>query len=413
MNLAQSEFIAGCLEDHGYRIVNSIEEANIVIFNTCAVKKPTEDKIISTIKGVPIDKKIIVTGCLTMVNLSRILGEARVNGIVGPFPGNIIVDVVKEVEKNSKPVILRNDFKPPLTLPRVPTSSIIRVIPISYGCLGECAYCCEKLAAGCLRSYSIREVVEAIKKAVSGGALEVWLSSHDCGCYGYDIGVNLGDLLREIVSIDGEFYVRVGMMSPDMALKIIDELIEAYKSRKIFKFIHIPVQSGDNNILKLMRRKYTVDDFKLLVDKLRRNIPDITIVTDIICGFPGETEEAFSNSIKLIKEVEPDFVNVSKFGPRPGTPAASMKKLPTKVVKERSKAMSKLTIDIATKRNMRWIGWIGNVVIDEEGKPGTVMGRNYTYKPIVVNGGRELIGKIIKVKIIDASPTHLRGAVVG
>jgi len=164
--------------------------------------------------------------------------------------------------------------------------------------------------------------------------------------------------------------------------------------------------------LKLMKRKYTVDDFKNLINKLRENIPDITIVTDIICGFPGETDNAFENSIKLIREVEPDFVNVSKFGPRPGTPAAKMRKLPTRIVKERSRIMSRLATDIAIRRNMKWIGWIGNIIVDEEGRNGTVMGRNYAYKPIVVSGGRELIGKIVKVKIIDVASTHLKGVLV-
>ncbi|MEM1546958.1 MAG: tRNA (N(6)-L-threonylcarbamoyladenosine(37)-C(2))-methylthiotransferase [Candidatus Methanomethylicia archaeon] len=412
MNLAQSEFIAGCLRNYGYNITNSIKEADIIIFNTCAVKKPTEDKIISAIKAVPEDKKIIVTGCLTMVNLNRILSEARVNGVIGPFPGSAIIDIVKEVEKNNKLTILRNDFKPPLTTPRIPTSSIIRVIPIAYGCLGECTYCCEKIAAGYLRSYSIKEITEAVKEAISKGVLEIWLSSHDCGCYGYDIGVNLGKLLREIIGISREFYVRIGMMSPDTALKIVNELIEAYRSGKVFRFIHIPVQSGDDHVLKLMKRKYTVDDFKNLINKLRENIPDITIVTDIICGFPGETDNAFENSIKLIREVEPDFVNVSKFGPRPGTPAAKMRKLPTRIVKERSRIMSRLATDIAIRRNMKWIGWIGNIIVDEEGRNGTVMGRNYAYKPIVVSGGRELIGKIVKVKIIDVASTHLKGVLV-
>ena len=412
MNLAQSEFIAGCLRSHGYSIASSIEEAEIVIFNTCAVKKPTEDKIISAIKTVPKDRKIIVTGCLVMVNLNRILGEVRVDGVIGPFPGSAIVDVVREVERGDRPTILRNDFKPPLTTPRIPISPIIRVIPIAYGCLGECTYCCEKLAAGRLRSYSIDEVTNAVKEAISEGALEVWLSSHDCGCYGYDIGVNLGDLLREVVSIGGGFYVRIGMMSPDMAIKIVDELIEAYRSGKVFRFIHIPVQSGDDHVLRLMGRRYTVNDFRWLINKLRKNIPDITIVTDIICGFPGETDDAFENSIKLIKEVEPDFVNVSKFGSRPGTPAAKMRKLPTRIIKERSRIMSRIAIDIAARRNMKWVGWIGNIIVDEEGRDGTVMGRNYTYKPIVVSGGRELIGRIVKVEIVDAVSTHLKGVLI-
>ncbi|MFO8015904.1 MAG: radical SAM protein, partial [Candidatus Woesearchaeota archaeon] len=182
------------------------------------------------------------------------------------------------------------------------------------------------------------------------------------------------------------FFVRVGMMNPDYVLKILDELIEAMKEDKIFRFIHIPVQSGNNKVLKSMNRRYTAEDFRRIIRRFREEIPDMTVSTDIICGFPGETEEQFNDSVELIKEIRPDVLNISRFWPRPGTPAESMEQFPTRITKERSQKLTKAFHDIAREKNRAWIGWKGKVLIDEKGKAGTgtMIGRNYAYKPVVV-----------------------------
>ena len=218
----------------------------------------------------------------------------------------------------------------------------VQPIVVSRGCLGACTYCATKNARGNLHSYTIKNVVERVKDAVKKGAKKILLTSEDMGCYGKDIGVNLADLLKEIVKIPGDFEVRVGMMNPTFALEFLDDLVKVFKNEKIIKFLHIPVQSGNDVVLKRMNRAYAVEDFEKIVDYFRNEIPEIIISTDIICGFPGETELQFEDSLNLIKKVEPEVLNISKFYPRPGTPAKNMKQLSTRTIKERSIRMSKL-----------------------------------------------------------------------
>jgi MiaB/RimO family radical SAM methylthiotransferase len=262
-------------------------------------------------------------------------------------------------------------------------------------------------ARGQLRSYSINEVVERVKKDLDSGAKEVWLTSQDTACYGMDIGVSLADLLSQVCEIQGNFFVRVGMMNPDHVLKILDELVEAYKCGKLFKFLHLPVQSGDNEVLELMNRRYTVEDFKTVIRAFRKQIPSLTLSTDVICGFPGESGEAFRRTKSLIEEVQPDIVNVSKFFPRPRTPSDKMVALSPQEVKIRSKNVAELSKRISFEKNRAWIDWEGTVLFDERGKGESWIGRNFAYKPIVITGGESLVGKSVQVQVVNAFCTYL------
>ncbi len=196
--------------------------------------------------------------------------------------------------------MLEKNSKPSLGLPKIPVNRIVGIVPINYGCLGSCSYCCVLFARGRLRSYRIDELVERIKCDLASGVKEVWLTSQDTACYGKDIAVSLADLLREVCRVEGEFFVRVGMMTPNYALEILDDLIQAYKDEKVFKFLHLPVQSGDDEVLRLMNRLYSVEDFRRIVNSFREKIPEITLATDVICGFPGESKEAFQQTVELI-----------------------------------------------------------------------------------------------------------------
>ena len=407
LNIADGEVIAGCLKEAGFKLVEQVGEADIVICNTCAVKGPTEDSMISALKAIPAGKKVVVAGCLPLINFRRLVREVRFDGAVGPALGFDIVEVVRRVEAGEKVSFLNSTAKPPLSLPRVARSSVIWILPIAYGCLGNCSYCCVRLARGILRSYSITEVVREVERAVSKGYKEIWLTAQDTGCYGQDLGVDLADLVRAVTAVEGNFYVRIGMMGPDRALQILDELIDAFSNEKVFKFLHIPVQSGDDEVLRSMNRRYQVDEFREVVRKFRRTFPRMTIMTDVICGFPTETEEAFERTIELIEEVKPDVVNVSRYCPRPGTPAAMMKPLPSQIVKTRSRVITRIVREIAFERNREWISWKGEILVDEPGKPGTWMGRNFAYKPIVVRSERELLGSRLEVRVIDVRPSWL------
>jgi threonylcarbamoyladenosine tRNA methylthiotransferase CDKAL1 len=415
-NLADGEVLAGCLAKAGYELTGSASEADVVVYNTCAVKGPTENRIIETLKRVPPEKKVIVAGCLPLINFERLRREVRFDGVAGPSAGERIVDVVERVLEGEKIVELGDALNamPTLNLPRLRSNAVISILPVSYGCLGMCAYCCVVFARGHLRSYAIEELTERVRKDLAAGAKEFWVTSQDTACYGRDIGTNLAALLTALGDVEGDFRVRVGMMTPSMVTNILDELITAFKNSKIFKFLHLPVQSGDDQVLKRMRRFYTVQDFKEIVDAFRAAFPEVTLATDIICGFPGETQEAFENTLKLIGEVKPDIVNVSKFFARPRTAAAEMHDafLESAEIKRRSTEAAKLVKRISLERNQRWVGWSGEVLMDEKGKVlGSWIGRNFAYKPVTLKSSADLLGKTLQVKVAKAFSTYLAGTV--
>ncbi len=413
-NFADGEDIVNCLSETGYEVVQKIEDADILIYNTCAVKTPTENRIMNILKNAPVSKKLIVAGCLPLINLERLRAEVKADGIVGPSPGIRIVEAVSKVASGQQVIMLKKDFEPSLNVSKVREHEVIGIIPISYGCLGSCSYCCVVFARGHLRSYKIDEIVDRIKFDLACGVKEIWLTSQDTGCYGKDIGANLVALLREIRRIDEEFFVRVGMMTPNYALESLNELVQAYKDEKIFKFLHLPVQSGDNEVLRNMNRFYSAEDFEEIIHRFREEIPDITIATDVICGFPGESDRAFSKTLKLIEETHLGVVNVSKFFPRPHTAAEKMKPyVPLREVSERSRKMAELSKKISLEKNKKWTEWEGKILVDEKGKiSDSWIGRNFAYKPIVVKSKENLLGKFVDVKVEKTFATYLRAEIL-
>jgi threonylcarbamoyladenosine tRNA methylthiotransferase CDKAL1 len=415
-NLADGEVLAGCLAEAGYELLDSVAEADVIIYNTCAVKGPTENRMIEILKRAPANKKLIVAGCLPLINFERLRKEVRFDGVVGPAAGEGIVDVVKHVLDCDRIIALKEavNAKPSLNLPRLRLNPVISIIPVNYGCLGTCAYCCVTFARGCLRSYAVQEIAERVKKDLTVGVQEFWITSQDTACYGRDRDTNLAELLNALCDVEGDFRVRVGMMTPNMASDILDDLIQVFKNEKIFKFIHLPVQSGDDQTLERMRRFYSVEVFKRIANSLRTSFPELALATDVICGFPGESKEAFERTLQLIKEVKPDIVNVSKFFARPRTAAAEMKEdfVPFQEIKRRSSLATKLASQVAFERNQRWVGWTGEIFVDEVGKiSGSWVGRNFAYKPFAIRDAANLLGKTLRVKVVKSFPTFLKGEV--
>ena len=279
--------------------------------------------------------------------------------------------------------------------------------------MSNCSFCATKLARGNLFSFRPHSIREHIKKAIASGAKEIWLTSQDISAYGRDIGTNLTELLESIVKIEGEFLIRVGMMNPLHFKKFeLNSLIEVFKNPKIFKFLHLCVQSGSNKVLKIMRRGYSVEDFVYYVEKFREEIIDLTLATDIIVGHPGEEEEDFEDTIDLIKEVKPDIVNLSKFSPRPGTLAYKMRQIDKKIINERSKKLHELIQKISLEKNKKWLGWKGKVLIDEKFDKG-FQGRNLSYKPIIIKEcNLSYLGKFVDVEIVDAKNNYLIGKII-
>jgi MiaB-like tRNA modifying enzyme len=416
-NIADTETITGILTTNGHQITTETE-ADIIIFNSCAVKGPTENRIINAIKQTPKTKKTIIIGCLPKINTERLHNETQINGIAGPSIGENIIELVNRVSSNKENTIIQQQTpkeKPSLTLPKINTNPIISIIPINFGCLGSCAYCAVVFARGKLQSYNIPEIIQRIKTDLTTENIcEFWITSQDTAAYGREIGKNLAELLHTIGKVEGEFKVRVGMMTPNMITDMQKELIEAYKNPKIFKFLHFPVQSGDNQVLKKMRRFYTTNEFKASITAFREAIPEVTLSTDIIVGFPGETKQAFENTLQLLKEIKPDITNVSKFFARPKTLAAEIKEgiVPPEEIKQRSTTITTLVKQLSLEKNMQWKNWSGEILVDEKGKvKDSWIGRNFAYKPIVIKSTQNLLGKTVHVKIIKVTETYLIGEI--
>lgn len=405
-NLADSEMMAGLLREASYEISGSPEEADLHLIVTCSVKNATAHRMIHRIRELSASRRpVVVAGCLAAAEPGTI---ERINpraSLLGPRNIHHVVEVVSSTLSGLKAVALTPSSAPKLCLPRVRANPVIGIVEILNGCLSRCAFCQTKLARGDLQSYPPHMILEEVRRSVEEGVKEIWLTSQDNSCYGRDMGLDLADLLERVCRVDGDFMVRVGMMNPLHLDRFLDRLIEAYKHPKIFKFLHIPVESGSDRILHLMRRGYTVDEFLQIVRAFRRNIPDITIATDVIAGFPTETEEDFEDTCRLLLEVRPDVVNISGYSNRPGTPAYSMPQHPPGLIKDRTRRLHVLCQDLMKSRNAAWVGWRGRVLVDEEVK-GAVVGRNHAYKPVILRDALPL-GSWVEVEVVGCTSSCL------
>ena len=409
-NFADTEQMAGLLKQAQFEPVETVEEADIIIFNTCTVKGPTETAFYHKLEEITREhpyKIIVVAGCIAQSDAEKL----KKYSLVGTKQIHNIVEVVEEALNDNIVKRLETGEMPPLNLPLIRKNPVVEIIPISRGCLGACSFCKTKSARGNLQSYPIEEIVSRARKAVNEGIKEIWLTSQDTGCYGYDLKTNLADLLKELVKIQGEFRIRVGMMNPDYLTEMQDELMELFKHQKIFKFLHLPVQSGNDEVLKNMNRNYTVKEFKKQIEAFRKIIPDINIMTDIIVGFPGETEDQYWDTLTLVRELSPDSVNISKFWARPKTKAAEMEQLPWEVIKHRSKVLTDIFHNISQLQNEKWADWTGSVLIDEKGGNNQWIGRNDFYKQVILDGNFSL-GERLNVKIVKSGIFDLKGDLI-
>jgi len=335
-NIADSEAMAGLLKQNNYEVTNSEEEADYIVANTCSVKNSSQSKELHYIKEKSKTKKVVVGGCLTKtLDIRKYAPE-----VTAIFDTNSILKIPDVLEKEE-------DHFSDVKENRLDASVIrkdknIGIISIAEGCLNSCTFCATKLARGNLRSYRIGDIKRRVEKTVQEGCRKIYLTSQDNGCYGFDIKTNLPELLDELTTIEGDYIIRVGMMNPWHLAKILPQLLKSYKSEKIMKFLHAPVQSGSEKILKHMKRIHTVENYKEAVKKFRKQFPEISIATDIIVGYPLETEEDFILTYNLIKETRPEVLNISKFSSRPGTKAAELKQLPSEIIKERSVKLNSL-----------------------------------------------------------------------
>ena len=415
LNSADSDVIVGNLTEIDGNRVDAIENADLIILNTCGVKEPTEDRIISRLEKLAIRKTpLIIAGCLPKISLTRVKKAfPEYAAIIGPQSIESLIGIIPRIFNGERGIVhLESDDVSKLKWLECPENSVICTIPICEGCLGSCAYCAVRFARGDVKSHSKREVFNTIERCVNTGYREIRITSQDLGTYGVDIDSNLVELITMIDHIQGQHRFRLGMFNPNLVLDSINELVQVMISDHFFKFFHIPLQSGSNTILEAMGRKYTIEDWEKIVDVVRQTFSNSTIATDIIVGFPGETEKDFELTMDLISKVRPAVVNISKYGDRPGTLASKARnKVDTSVKKERSRRLTKLVNEILEENNKSWMGWSGSVIVTGKGSRGGLMCRNPSYKPIIINDDIE-IGEIVTIQVIDAKRTNLFGKII-
>ncbi|MBL7056986.1 tRNA (N(6)-L-threonylcarbamoyladenosine(37)-C(2))-methylthiotransferase [Candidatus Woesearchaeota archaeon] len=402
-NQSDSEFMAGLLEQEGFKLVDDEASSDLIIINTCTVKDPSEKKFFFELEN--IKKPVVVAGCIPQSDQNN--PKLQNYSLVGVKQIERIAEVVKQTLQGNKVRFLNQSNDQSLNLPRIRKNSLIEIIPISSGCLGQCTFCKTKFARGSLVSFKEEAIIKQARAALNEGVKEIWLTSEDTGAYGLDIKTTLPHLLKELLKINKDYKVRLGMINPEYVIEYVDELVEIYQYKKMFKFIHIPVQSGNDRILKLMKRPYTIKDFRKVVHHMTKLIPTLTISTDIICGFPTETEEEFQDTMNLVKEMKFPVLNISKFYPRPRTLAAKMIPLDTMIKKARSKKLTNLNKTHIS--NAEWIGWEGEIIVDDVGNEDSFLGRTNSYRQIVVRG-KNLFGKHLKVRVVDICRDYFVGS---
>jgi threonylcarbamoyladenosine tRNA methylthiotransferase CDKAL1 len=395
LNQADSERIKIEL-DKKYKL-SSEKEADLVILNTCAVVERTEKKILK--KALLLKKQgkiVIIAGCLPMISKEC---ESVARGIIGPQSINLIN---KAIEGNI--CVSRQKKKPIIFTSKNDSCSV--VVPIAEGCIGQCTYCAARLARKELMSFEIKDIIKSVKSALDLGYREIQLTSQDLSIYGLDKGkLLLPELLKELIAIKGDFKIKLGMMNPGITKKILKPLLKLYESDKLYKFIHIPLQSGSNDVLKKMKRNYVVNDFIEIVKSFKKKFKDSVIATDIIVGHPSETEKDYLKTLSAVKKTKPDIIHIFKFSRRKGTPDYELIDLVDRTKKERSRKLTQLFIKNNELTNKKFIKKSFNCLVINKNLARTDSGR-----AVVVNKGK--IGYYEEVEIIDSKWNYLIGKVV-
>jgi threonylcarbamoyladenosine tRNA methylthiotransferase CDKAL1 len=403
-NLAETEQIKGFLKEKKAQLTNNPAEAQYLILNTCGVKHQTETTMLKRTRELnTISKKngstVIVSGCLPNISSA---------------PITTISPSIIQTGTDLKPIAAAMGFAPQSYAPslkQVRYNDYVSIIPISHGCLSACTFCGTKRARGHLKSYSIEAITAKVSQGLQEGIKEFWLTSQDNGCYGYDNKKTIVDLAQSILRKKEDFRLRIGMASPQYVQDYFFDLMKVFEDERVYRFLHLPVQSGSNSVLKNMQRKYTVEYYAELIDRIRSHYPDMTFSTDIIVGFPKETEADFQSTLDMLKTIRHDVVNISRYGIRTGTVAAKMNE---QVEGTEKKARSRITTEICSQitkeNNARYAGREETIFVTEQGSKGGYVGRTRAYKPVVIDQDRR--GQFVRVKIEEAFPTYLKGRVI-
>lgn len=421
-SLASAEIMKATVERLGHDLLESgsADEAEVYICNSCTVKYTTEQKILYKIRTMGEQgAEVIVSGCMPEVQLEDILHANPEAHILGVNAVSRLGELLSSLEARKKAGLpaerLEIRTSEPLGFLNVPherSNPNIHICQISQGCNFACSYCIVRHARGKLQSFPPEAIVEDIRAAVAEGCREVWLTSQDDSQYGMDTGFKLPELLRLISEIPGDFKVRVGMMNPFSVLPILDDLVDAFDSDKIFKLLHIPIQSASHSVLKRMNRLHRMENVDIIITKFRDRFEDLSLFTDIIVGFCDESDEDFKETVAWVEKYRPEKVNISRYSPRPHTKAFSFRNLDSRISVQRSHTLHRVCEKIKLSSKHEMIGWKGRVFVSKYTSIGDVLTRTDSYRPVVISGSDLKPGQYAEVEITDATPGYFLGKLV-
>ena len=420
MNKADSERVASFLEERAFVLLPSFKEANLIILTTCGVRQSAEDRVyglVNQIRKANSEAAVVITGCLAKRKdvMRRLKGQVDLFMPINELPN--IFELLKnsDVKKVLSADEVRTiDGEKYLSIKPKYHSPFTAFVPVGNGCDNFCAYCVVPYARGREVYRPLDEVVSEVEKLLADGYKEIVLIAQNVNSY-RDGEKTFPELLKKVLALPGEFWVRFSSSHPK---DLSDELIALFAEPKMCPHLHLAMQSGDNEILSIMNRKYTIEHFRELIEKARAVRPDLAVTTDVIVGFPGETEEQFENSVKVFKELEFDLAYVSQYSPRPGTVSALMTDDVSKKEKDRrDKILVKILEETGLKKNQEYLGKEVVVLIDGINKKGKYYGKTASFKNVWLTvpenvSPNSLVGNFIKVKIIGATDSGLEGELV-
>jgi tRNA-2-methylthio-N6-dimethylallyladenosine synthase len=426
MNEHDTEVMAGIFLALGYEATDGVEDANVILLNTCAIRENAENKVfgelghLKHLKTEKPDLLIGVCGCMSQEEsvVNKILKTYnQVDMIFGTHNIHRLPNILQEAYMSKEMVIevWSKEGDVIENLPKVRRGNIKAWVNIMYGCDKFCTYCIVPYTRGKERSRRPEEIIQEVRQLAAKGYQEITLLGQNVNAYGKDLEDNkfgLGELLEEIRKID---IARVRFMTSHPR-DFDDHLIEVLsKGGNMMDHIHLPVQSGSTDVLKIMARKYTREQYLELVRKIKAAIPNVSLTTDIIVGYPNETDEQFEETMSLFREVGFDTAYTYIYSPREGTPAAKMvDNVPMEVKKERLQRLNTLVNDYSAEAMKKYVGQIVDVLVEGESKNNPHVLAGYTSKSKLVNfiAPKTAIGKIVKVKITDARTWSLNGEMV-
>ncbi len=423
VNQYESASLAGLFRERGYRIVDFADKADVYIINTCTVThlgdRKSRQLIRRSVRANP-GAVIAVTGCYAQTSPGEILKISGVDLVIGSRDRSKLVDLVESAVKGQDPVNAVSEYRAGdefEEIPSVPVQGRARAfLKIQEGCNNFCTYCIVPYARGPLRSRRPEKVIETARKMVASGFKEIVLTGIHTGAYGRDLnnGLNLAGLLRSLVDdIPSLLRLRLSSIEPN---DITPELIETLAGSKTFcRHLHVPLQSGDDRILARMERRYSAWEYTRLAEVLRENIPGLGLTTDVMVGFPGENEENFENTRRLIEKISFSGLHVFKFSPRRGTPAAQFEeKVDPRVKEERSRKLIQMGDRLAARFASAHIGRELDILVEQpfSGDNKMYEGLTDNYIKVVFPGHEDLRGKMVKVKAEKLQGTFLKGRII-